>query len=148
DRLGQDVVGLDGFVSAAFQPMGKTLRLRAGRQVISWGESTFIPNGINVINPVDLSKLRSPGAELKEAFVPTAGIWASQEITTSFSVAGFVLTNFDKGRLDPKGSYFSNNDTVSDDSNRVIVSFGRRHDDRSPPTNPVPPGIPQLSAAS
>ncbi len=146
--LGSNVVGLDGFVSAAFEPFGHNLHVRAGRQVISWGESTFIPGGINVINPVDLSKLRSPGAELKEAFVPTAGIWASQEITKSFSVEGFVLTNFDKVRLDPKGSYFSNNDTVSDDSNRVIVSFGRREDDRQPPTNPVPPGIPVLSATA
>ena len=148
DMLGQNVIGLDGFVSAAFEPMGKNLRIRAGRQVISWGESTFIPGGINVINPVDLTKLRSPGAELKEAFVPTAGIWASQEITQALTLEGFVLTNFDKVRLDPKGSYFSNNDTVSDDSDRVIVSFGRRKDDRSPPTNPVPPGIPQLSAAA
>src|SRR5690348_12314655 len=74
DRLGQGVQGLDGFVSAAFEPGGRNLRIRAGRQVISWGESTFIPNGINVINPVDLSKLRSPGSELKEAFLPTAGI--------------------------------------------------------------------------
>jgi hypothetical protein len=148
DMLGSNVLGLDGFVSALFEPMGKNLHIRAGRQVISWGESTFIPGGINVINPVDLSKLRSPGAELKEAYLPTAGIWASQEITKSFTLEGFVLTNFDKVRLDPKGSYFSNNDTVSDDSNRVIVSFGRREDDRQPPANPVPPGIPQLSAAA
>jgi hypothetical protein len=48
-----------------------------GRQVISWGESTFIANGINVINPVDLSKIRIPGSELKEAFIPTTGIWGS-----------------------------------------------------------------------
>ncbi|HQY47522.1 MAG TPA: DUF1302 family protein, partial [Usitatibacteraceae bacterium] len=40
DRVGKNVQGLDGFVSAAFEPMGKNLRLRAGRQVISWGEST------------------------------------------------------------------------------------------------------------
>src|SRR5262245_42449279 len=45
DRLGQDVVGLDGFVYATFTPMGHTTRVRAGRQVISWGESTFIPGG-------------------------------------------------------------------------------------------------------
>ncbi len=43
DRLGQDVIGLDGFVSAAFEPGGKNLRIRAGRQVISWGESPDHP---------------------------------------------------------------------------------------------------------
>jgi hypothetical protein len=148
DRLGQDVVGLDGFVSAQFEPGGKRLNLRIGRQVINWGESTFLPNGINSINPIDLSALRSPGAELKEALLPTAGVWASQEITNAFSIAGFYLTNFDKTRIDPKGSFFSNNDTLSDDADRLIVSFGRRHDDRSPPTNPVPPGIPVISATA
>jgi hypothetical protein len=148
DRLGQNVIGLDGFFSAAFEPMGKNLRLRVGRQVISWGESTFIPNGINVINSVDLSKIRIPGSELKEAFIPTAGIWASQELTKSATLEGFYLTNHDKIRIDPRGSYFSNNDFASDDANRVILSFGRRRDEHSPPTNPVPPTIPGLGAAA
>jgi Protein of unknown function (DUF1302) len=139
DRLGSNVVGLDGFVSAAFDPFGKTLRLRAGRQVISWGESTFIANGINVINPVDLSKLRIPGSELKEAFIPTTGLWGSLELSKAASVEGFYLTNFDKIRLDPRGSYFSNNDAASDDADRVIVSFGRRRDQHTSPGNPVPP---------
>jgi hypothetical protein len=147
-RLGKDVVGLDGFVYASFEPAGHTTRVRLGRQVISWGESTFIGNGINVINPVDVSKLRIPGSDLKDAFLPTTGIWGSLEITKAASVEGFYLTNFDKTRIDPKGSYFSNNDTISDDANRVIVSFGRRRDDRFPPTNPVPPGIPGLSTPS
>src|SRR5689334_4436620 len=141
DRLGQNVVGLDGFVFANFEPMGKNLRVRAGRQVISWGESTFIPGGINVINPVDLSKLRIPGSELKEAFIPTAGVWLSQELTKNASLEGFVLTNHDKVRIDPKGSYFSNNDFASDDATRVILSFGRRQDEHFPAGNPVPPTV-------
>jgi hypothetical protein len=143
-RLGQQVLGLDGFVYGAFEPAGHTTRLRAGRQVISWGESTFIGNGINVINPVDVSKLRIPGSDLKDAFLPTTGIWGSLELTKAASVEGFYLTNHDKTRIDPKGSYFSNNDFASDDANKVILSFGRRRDDRFPPTNPVPPVIPRL----
>ena len=142
DRLGQDIVGLDGFVFASFEPMGKTLRVRAGRQVISWGESTFIQNGINVINPIDVSKVRIPGSELKEALIPTAGIWASQELTKAASIEGFVLTNWDKTRIDPRGSYFSNNDSISDDSDRAVVTFGRRRDAHYPPTNPIPPSTP------
>ena len=66
--------------------------------MISWGESTFLPNGINVINPVDLSKLRVPGSELKEAFLPTNGLWANQELTKNLSVEGFYLT---QPRQDP-----------------------------------------------
>jgi hypothetical protein len=142
ERLGKDAIGLDGFVFASFSPMGKTLRLRAGRQVISWGESTFIQNGINVINPVDVSKVRIPGSELKEALIPTAALWASQEITKSATIEGFVLTNWDKTRIDPRGSYFSNNDSISDDSDRAIVTFGRRRDEHFPLSNPIPPTTP------
>lgn len=148
DRLGKNVVGLDGFVYANFDPWGKNLRVRAGRQVISWGESTFIPNGINAINSADLSKLRVPGSELKEAFIPTTGIWASQELTASTTLEGFYLTNHDKIRLDPRGSYFSNNDFASDDADRVILSFGRRQDQHFPPGNPVPPNVPTLGPAA
>ncbi|MET0344763.1 MAG: DUF1302 domain-containing protein, partial [Casimicrobiaceae bacterium] len=148
DRLGKDVKGLDGFFYGAWDVAGRNLRLRAGSQVISWGESTFIPNGINVINPVDLSKLRIPGSELKEAFIPTMGVWGSLELTKNASIEGFVLTNWDKVKLDPKGSYFSTNDAASDDATRVIVSFGRRQDEHFPVSNPVPPGIPTLSATA
>ncbi|MEO7742215.1 MAG: DUF1302 domain-containing protein [Usitatibacter sp.] len=147
-RLGKDVVGLDGFVYGAFDLGGRNLNVRVGRQVISWGESTFIPNGINVINAVDVSKLRVPGSELKEAFIPTTGIWSSFQMTNAATIEGFYLTNHDKIRLDPRGSYFSNNDFASDDANRVILSFGRRRDEHTPPGNPVPPGIPTLSATA
>ena len=142
ERLGKDVVGLDGFVYGAFDPAGHTVRVRAGRQVISWGESTFIPGGINVINPVDLSKLRVPGAELKEGLIPTTGIWGSLELTKAAAVEGFYLTNWDKTKLDPRGSYFSNNDSVSDDADRAIVTFGRRKDPHFPLSNPIPPTTP------
>jgi hypothetical protein len=142
DRLGKNIVGLDGFVSAVFEPAGETLRVRAGRQVISWGESTFIPGGINVINPVDVSKLRIPGSELKEGLIPTTGAWASLELSKAAAVEGFYLTNWDKTRIDPRGSYFSNNDTISDDSDRAYVTFGRRQDQHFPPSNPIPLATP------
>ncbi len=146
DRMGKDFVGLDGFVYGNFEPGGKNLSVRVGRQVISWGESTFIPNGINSINPVDLSKLRVPGSELKEAFLPTAGIWANQQLTDNLSVEGYYLTNHDKIRIDPRGTYFSNNDFASDDATRVVIAFGRRNDQNKPPSNPVPP-LPGAAAA-
>ncbi len=148
ERVGRDARILDAFVSANTDIGGKGLRMRIGSQVVSWGESTFIPNGINVINSVDLTKLRIPGSELKEAFIPSTMLWASQEISKNASIEGFILGNFDKTKLDPRGSYFSNNDTVSDDSNTVIVTFGRRHDLSGPATNPVPPNVPTLGTAA
>ena len=143
ERLGQDYRILDAFISKSFDLGGRNLRARYGQQVISWGESTFIPNGINIINPVDLSKLRTPGAELKEAFIPTNSLWGSLELSKSASVEAYYLFNFDKTKIDPRGSYWSNNDFASDDANQVFVSFGRRKDlTRRGPTNLIPPTSP------
>ncbi len=143
ERLGQDYRVLDAFISKSFDMGGHNLRARYGQQVISWGESTFITNGINVANPVDLSKLRTPGAELKEAFIPTHSLWGSLELTKSASVEAYYLFNWDKTKIDPRGSYWSNNDFASDDANQVFVSFGRRKDlTGRGPTNVVPPTSP------
>ena len=143
DRLAQDARLLDAFVARTFDFGGKNVNVRAGKQVISWGESTFIPNGINVINPVDVTKLRTPGSELKEAFIPTNTLFASFELTKQASLETFVLFNHDKFRLDPRGSYFSNSDVASDDATELIVSFGRRKDlTGRAPTNPLPPTVP------
>lgn len=149
DRLGSDAKILDAFVARTFDVGGKNVNVRAGRQVISWGESTFIPNGINIINSVDISKLRTPGSELKEAFIPTATLFGSFELTKQASMEAFVLFNHDKFKIDPRGSYFSNNDTASDDSSQIFVSFGRRKDlTGQTATNPIPPTTPQIGATA
>jgi hypothetical protein len=56
-----------------------------------------------------------------------------------------VQFNHDRTKLDPRGSYWSNNDFASDDANQVFLSFGRRNDlTGKNPTNPVPPTTPGL----
>jgi hypothetical protein len=148
-RVGQDARMLDTFITKSFDIGNRKLRLRGGNQVISWGESTFIPNSINSINSVDLVKLRTPGSELKEAFLPTSSLLASFELTKAASIEAFVLFNHDRTKLDPRGSYWSNNDFASDDSDKVFLSFGRRNDlTRKPATNPVPPTAPQIGATA
>lgn len=138
-RVGRDFEFLDAYVHGKFPVGGKNLNLRLGNQVVSWGESTFIPNGINVINPVNLSRLRTPGAELREAFLPQPMLWASQELSDTVSVEGFYQFKWKKTRIDPRGTYFSSNDFLSDDADRVYVGFGRRNDERLPLTSPPNP---------
>ncbi|MCG8380052.1 MAG: DUF1302 domain-containing protein, partial [Proteobacteria bacterium] len=60
--------------------------IRIGEQVLSWGESTFIQNSINTINPVDVSKLRTPGSELREALVPVGIVSGSLGLTNNISI--------------------------------------------------------------
>lgn len=128
DRLSSDLEFLDLFAYGTFNVWDHELDIRVGKQVINWGESTFISNGINVINAVDVSKLRTPGAEVKEALLPAPILSASFEIADGTSLEAIWILSHDKTRLDPRGSFFSTNDIASDDGNAVYAGFGRRND--------------------
>lgn len=137
DRLEFDSDFLDLFINGTFDT-GTTARL--GWQVINWGESTFIQNGISITNAVDVSKLRSPGSELREALIPTPMFWVSQTLTDNLSFEGYAQFAFDEVKLDPKGAFFSTTDTLSDDATRTYLTYGRRKDDNFDVlTNPIPP---------
>lgn len=116
---------LDAFVYKNFS-VGETGSgtFRLGRQVVSWGESTFIQNGINVINPVDLSALRVAGAELKEAFLPIDSLWASFDITENLSIEGLYMFEFEEIEIDAAGTYFSSNDFATPGGTYVMLGFG------------------------
>ncbi len=116
---------LDLYVKAKFK-IGQDMpvELRFGRQVLSLGESTFLPNGINVVNPVDLSKLRGPGNELKEAFLPVTMLTASIGLTKNLTFEPFWLLEYRSNRLEPAGTYFSTNDFASPGGSNVFLGFG------------------------
>lgn len=133
DRVVSGAELLDLFARAEFN-VGRDmpLDLRVGRQVLSLGESTFIPNGINVVNAVDLSKLRVPGAELKEAFLPVNMLKASLGLTPNITVEPFWLLEFRRNELEPAGTYFSTNDFATRGGSTVWLGFGSISDQGSP----------------
>jgi hypothetical protein len=125
DRIGQRVRLLDAFVYTDFN-FGESVdgSFRLGRQVVSWGESTFIQNGINVVNPVDVSRLRVAGAELKEAFLPQNSIWASFNLTENLSLEALYMLEWSETEVEPSGTYFSNNDFGLTGGEFVMLNFG------------------------
>jgi len=138
DRIGSDADILDAYISGSFDVGGKALDLRIGKQVVSWGESTFIQNSINAINPIDVAKIRVPGAELREALLPVPMLFASQELTENLSLEAFYLTSFEHTEIDPRGSYFSTNDFASDGGQYVVVGFGAVPDTACPTVTCIP----------
>jgi len=91
ERLVADNINLlDAYAWMSFNIGKMPGEIRVGEQVISWGESTFIPNGINVVNPFDVSKLRVPGSQLKEALRPIGAVFASLGITDNISIEAFT----------------------------------------------------------
>jgi hypothetical protein len=111
-EVSQNAKLLDYFVGGSFEVGGLPLELRGGNQVISWGESTFIQNGLNVINPIDVSATRKPGSEVKEFFTPILAAKAALGLPMNFSVEGFYQFKADNVVPDPSGTYFSSADIV------------------------------------
>ena len=128
-EVSQNAKLLDYFVGGSFDVGGLPLELRAGNQVISWGESTFIQNGINVINPVDISAARKPGSEVKEFFTPILAAKAALGLPNNFSVEGFYQFKADNIVPDPAGTYFSASDIVGRGSQPIRAGVNDIGDD-------------------
>ena len=123
-RVGEDVRLLDIYVWGEQEVGNHFLNWRLGRQVVSWGESTFIQGGINVINPVDVSRLRVAGAELKEAFEGVNMLWGTIDLTPNLSVEALYMFEYRNIIPDPVGSFFSTNDIATPGGSFVMLGFG------------------------
>ncbi|MDJ0710968.1 MAG: DUF1302 domain-containing protein [Woeseiaceae bacterium] len=115
---------LDAFVYGTWY-LGENeapLDIRLGRQVASWGESTFIQNGINSINPIDVSAFRRPGAEIKEGLLPVSMLTISTSPTDALTFEAFYQIEWEKTVIDGCGTYFSTADVAATGCNFVTVT--------------------------
>jgi len=97
---------LDAFVYHNYNIGELPGNVRLGKQVVSWGESTFIGNSINSINPIDVAALRRPGAEVKEGLIPVNMFYMSQNITENFSTEAFYQLEWESTVVDNCGTFF------------------------------------------
>ena len=116
---------LDAFIYHNYNIADLPGNVRFGKQVVSWGESTFIGGGINAINPIDVSAFRRPGAEIKEGLIPVNMFYVSQTLTDNLSAEAFYQLEWDQTVTDNCGTFFSQPDVISDgcsDNLRVLNS--------------------------
>ncbi|MCU7554168.1 DUF1302 domain-containing protein [Alteromonas sp. ASW11-19] len=130
DLLCQDIRLLDAFFYGDWWVGDKPLTVRIGQQVISWGESTFIQHGINTTNPVDVTRARAPGAELKEVFIPVGMVFASLGVSDTVSISGYYQYEWERSWLPVAGSYFATNDFAGEggQSNNIQLGFSGNPD--------------------
>ena len=103
--------------------LGETpLSVRYGKQVVSWGESTFIQGGINTINPIDVPAFRAPGSELKDALLPVEMLYMSAGILPDLTLEAFVQTDWEPVKPDDCGTFFSTNDFAPDGCGPVLLA--------------------------
>ncbi len=127
---GKDIDLLDAYVTGSFDAGDAAIDLRVGKHVLNWGESTFIQSGINAINPFDVSKLRVPGAELREALVPVPLVSAAVELPWNLSLEGFYQLDWQKTVIDPVGTYFSVTDYVGPGAKKAVIPVDASIGDR------------------
>ncbi len=117
--VGRNYDLLDLFVSADYTVADMPVNLRVGKQVINWGESTFILHGNNAFNPIDVAAFRRPGSEIKEALVPVNAVSGSISLPFDVSLSGYYALDWEPFELDPSGTPFSGSDVVT-----LGTSFG------------------------
>ncbi len=137
-RVGSRADVLDAFVWKKFKLGSRPAEIRIGEQVLSWGESTFIQGGINAINPIDVSAIRVPGAELRDALLPEGMVSASVGLSLNTSFELFYLYDWGRTRIDPTGSYWSSNDFAGRGGEVVFLGFGDSSDQMLNPLNGRP----------
>ncbi|MBM7061299.1 DUF1302 domain-containing protein [Pseudomonas sp. UL073] len=113
---------LDTFVYHNYNLGDLPGNVRVGKQVVSWGESTFIGNSINSINPVDVAALRRPGAEVKEGLIPVNMFYLSQGLTENLNAEAFYQIEWEKSVVDNCGTFFGNDGLPKGCNDRLVVA--------------------------
>lgn len=113
---------MDAYFYTSFDIAQAPVEFRLGRQVISWGESTFIQGGLNSTNPFDVNALRRPGAELKEGLLPVGMAYFNAGVSENLNVEAFYQYEWEKTQIDGCGTYFSAADFAADGCGAVTIA--------------------------
>ncbi|OWJ95959.1 adhesin [Pseudomonas sp. A46] len=134
---------LDAFIYHNYAIADLPGSVRLGKQVVSWGESTFIGNSINSINPIDVSAFRRPGAEIKEGLIPVNMFYLSQSLTDNLSAEAFYQLEWDQTVVDNCGTFFAQPDVVADgcDNNLAVLRTQSALANTLGPISPVVQGV-------
>lgn len=84
----------------------QALSVKAGQQVLAWGESLFWPNISQGQSPLDATKFNVPGTEAKEGYLPVGQLSASWTVNSWATLTGFVQYDWEETQLNPVGDYF------------------------------------------
>ncbi|WP_153099549.1 DUF1302 domain-containing protein [Paraburkholderia hayleyella] len=117
--------------------LGSTsLNVKAGDQVLAWGESVFFPNIAGAQGPTNAARSYVAGAEVKDILLPVPQISTQWQITPSFSLLAYYQFAFIANRLVPPGGYWNYSDIVGPGAQFIIGPGGIR----IPRGNDIRPG--------
>lgn len=109
-RVGRGIDLLDAYVSGNFEIGNSPLTIRAGNQVINWGEALFTSGGISQTNALDVVKLVTPGTNIREAYLPSPMIYGNIGLFPNFNLEAYYQFQWRQSKLPPVGTFFATDD--------------------------------------
>lgn len=97
---------LDAYIYGSFSVAENPLDLRAGKQVINWGEGLYFIDGVSTQVPLNYNKLVTPGSELKEAYIGVNSFYAQLGLGYSASISAYVQTSWERAEFAPRGTFY------------------------------------------
>jgi hypothetical protein len=116
---------LDAFVFGNFELGNTTLRLKAGKHSIFWGDVAFNANHSVAYSqmPSDSRKsLASPGVEAKETVLPLNQISAQWQLADNLAIAAQYFFDWKPNRLPEGGTYYGAADFLFYGPDRFFLS--------------------------
>jgi hypothetical protein len=133
-----DITLLDFYVSGSEDFGDSYIDYSLGRFVTSWGESTFIPVGMNgmVTNPLDLNKLISPSSGIKEALMPVEALSIATGLSDGSSLEAYYQFQHHKLKIPASGSFFGS-ETFGPGAHGLIATGPNRGEGLTPAECPI-----------
>jgi hypothetical protein len=130
EHLESDIKIGNAYISAALSP---NVDITFGNYVQSQGGTALFPIGVNVVNPVSLPILRSPGAQLKDALLPQAMVGLTGYLDGGVTAEVYYQLEQKELELDASGTFFGS-DLVGVGNQQGIISSALYNEDTSLPS--------------
>ncbi len=112
---------LDGFVRGKYDWLDQSQSVTLGWQTFNWGESLFLRNGLNAVNPIDVAGIHAAGADIRSLYLPVPAIDLRTSLPAGFSLEAFWAFSWAKSQLDPYGTFFSTDVAVTPGATQVTL---------------------------
>jgi hypothetical protein len=109
---GQRTRLLDAYAYADWTLFDMNLNVRAGQQLVAYGESLFLSGIALAQSRADATKAFIPGAEIKSILLPTNQVSFRLGVTNQLSLMGYYKLKFRASEIFPEGDYLSPADAV------------------------------------
>jgi hypothetical protein len=125
DEVGTHFDLLDAYLYARWEIFDRALLVKAGRQVLNWGESVFVQHGLNALISANVNRLRVPGWEIEEVQSPVGMAVVSFDVYENVGIEGFYQYEWEGTVIDVPGSFWSTNDFAGIGGTQANIGFGR-----------------------